>query len=438
MYPSLLVRALGISLLFLSGFRPRINEPDSAKPEPALYSPALVIEFYKLNHQQLFWFNTNSSSSLRSAFVSVLKGINMSGLHAMDYHYAELIHSSVTQPSSQDSAAMRLTDFLYTDAALSLFKDLYMGRNIPSWISSDEISPSREDGDNKYILTGLLKSNTDSALQRFFSELEPAVPEYLFLKKTLAEMILSEDSVHQKKIALTMNFYRWIHHFHFPQYAIVNIPSATLKFYASDSFRFSMKAVVGKPSTKTPRMGTWCNQVILYPYWMVPRKIAVNEYLPILRKNPAMIDSLNLQVLDQKGRIIYYKDLDWQKFNKNNFPYELRQSTGCDNALGVLKFNLTSPYDVYMHDSNFKRAFAFDHRFYSHGCIRLEKPILLANAILSEPVDSNYLLSCYRDQKPVPIVLKNRLPVFVVYMPADASDGENIWYFGDVYGLLRN
>jgi murein L,D-transpeptidase YcbB/YkuD len=128
-----------------------------------------------------------------------------------------------------------------------------------------------------------------------------------------------------------------------------------------------MKVVVGKPSTRTPRMATWCNQVILYPYWMVPRKIAVSEYLPMLKRNPAIMDSMNLQLLDKQGRIVSYNDLDWKKFNKNNFPFELRQSTGCDNALGVLKFNLTSPYDVYMHDSNFKRAFGFEHRFYSHG-----------------------------------------------------------------------
>jgi hypothetical protein len=64
--------------------------------------------------------------------------------------------------------------------------------------------------------------------------------------------------------------------------------------------------------------------------------------------------------------------------------------------------------------------------------------MLLANAILDKPVDSTFLLSCYKNQKPVPVFLKNRLPVFVVYMPADGSDGENIWYFGDVYGLLQH
>jgi murein L,D-transpeptidase YcbB/YkuD len=146
---------------------------------------------------------------------------------------------------------------------------------------------------------------------------------------------------------------------------------------------------------------------------------------------------MNIQILDKQGKLVQYKNLDWKNFDKNNFPYELRQSTGCDNALGVVKFNLTSPYDVYMHDSNFKRAFGFEHRFYSHGCIRLEKPILLANAMLDQPVDSNFLLACYRNQKPVPLFLKNRLPVFVVYMPADAPEAENMWYFGDVYGLLN-
>ena len=437
MRASLLARMLIILAILFWSFYPISQTSLAGRPEPLLYSTELVIEFYKLNHQRLFWFNDASSPSLRNALIRSLSEVEMKGLKPDDYHYAELMQFSSLQSTHVDSAAIRSIDLLFSDAAISLIRDLYMGRNIPSWINADEISPSRAEQDRKYILEGLLNATTDSGWMHFVGGLEPSGLDYQFLKKSLAEKKLSGDSLHQQKIALTMNFYRWIHHFKFPEYAVVNIPSATLKFYAADSFRFSMKVVVGKPSTRTPRMATWCNQVILYPYWMVPRKIAVNEYLPMLKKNPAVIDSINLQLLDNQGRIVPYKVLDWKKFNKNNFPYEIRQSTGCDNALGVLKFNLTSPYDVYMHDSNFKRAFGFEHRFYSHGCIRLEKPMLLANAILDQPVDSNFLLACYRDQKPVPVYLKNRLPVFVVYMPADASDGETIWYFGDVYGLLR-
>ena len=438
MYPSFLIRIFLPLVILLSGKPPSIPAKQNRWPEPSLHSTEWVLEFYKLNNQRLFWFNEATSPALRESFLRMLQEINLSGLKSVDYHYAELTGSYGKESSPKDSATLKTLDLLFTDAALSLIRDLYMGRNIPAWISSDEISPSRAEQDKRFILNGLLNAISASELEHFVSALEPTGPEYQFLKKTLVEKILSGDSLDQKKIAVTMNFYRWIHHFKFPAFAVVNIPSATLQFYTADSLSFSMKVVVGKRSTKTPRIATWCNQIILYPYWTVPRKIALNEYLPMLRKNPAMVDSLNLQILDNRGSLVLYKNLDWQKFNKNNFPYEFRQSTGCDNALGVIKFNLTSPYDVYMHDSNFKRAFGFEHRFYSHGCIRLEKPILLANAILDEPVDSNFLSACYRDQKPVPIMLKKRLPVFVVYMPAEASDAENTWYFGDVYGLLNS
>jgi murein L,D-transpeptidase YcbB/YkuD len=427
---------LFLAVILLYTIRPVSPESNYRRPEPSLNSSDLVAEFYKINRQQLFWFNRPLSGKLRETFLKLLESIDSSGLRPGDYHSAALLKLSGNESNIQDTAALRQIDIFYTDAAVSLVRDLYMGRNIPSWISSDEISITRIEQDRKFILESLLKANSDSTLKRFICSLQPVDPEYQFLKKNLAEKILSGDSLHQRKIAIAMNFCRWIHHFQFPTFAIVNIPSATLKFYDADSLLFSMRVVVGKPSTKTPLMATWCDKIILYPYWTIPRKIVLNEYLPMLKKNPAVADSMNIQILDKQGKLVQYKNLDWKNFDKNNFPYELRQSTGCDNALGVVKFNLTSPYDVYMHDSNFKRAFGFEHRFYSHGCIRLEKPILLANAILDHPVDSNFLLACYHNQKPAPVFLQRRLAVFVVYMPAEASDSENIWYFGDVYGLL--
>jgi hypothetical protein len=57
-----------------------------------------------------------------------------------------------------------------------------------------------------------------------------------------------------------------------------------------------------------------------------------------------------------------------------------------------------------------------DHmkRFYSHGCIRIEKPLQLANLILPTPVDSSFVQSCLKDEKPMDLDLVNSVPVFVI------------------------
>ncbi|MFI5153965.1 MAG: L,D-transpeptidase family protein [Chitinophagales bacterium] len=414
------------------------NQAPYRAAEASHYSAELVDEFYQLNHGKLFWYGPSINSiSLRKSLIRWLDRLIELGLNRANYHYPELMHAQDSIFSTIDSLSLKEADRLFTDAALTFCRDLYMGRDIPSLINSDEISFSGFQRDRQLLLHALLNCTSDSLFNDFVSSLEPGNGDYNQLKKALAEKISAGDSIHVKSIAYSLNIFRWMLHFHLPEYVVVNIPSATLGYYKMDSLLFHMKTVVGKPSTKTPRLATYIDKIIYYPYWNVPRKIVISEYLPIFSKNPSMVDSMNMQIVNAKGNVVDYHKLNWALYNKQNFPFELRQSTGCDNALGVIKFNLTSPYDVYMHDTNFKRAFSFERRFYSHGCIRLEKPILLANQILDGKVDSNYLKSCLRDQKPVPVFPDKRIPVFVIYMCATPDDQGNINYFRDVYELMK-
>ena len=77
---------------------------------------------------------------------------------------------------------------------------------------------------------------------------------------------------------------------------------------------------------------------------------------------------MKLQVIDAKGQVVDPEHINWAT---NSFPYRLRQSTGCDNALGILRFNVTNPYDTYLHDTNARQAFTQENRQLSHGCIRI-------------------------------------------------------------------
>ena len=144
-----------------------------------------------------------------------------------------------------------------------------------------------------------------------------------------------------------------------------------------------------------------------------------------------------MQVIDVNGRIVNASKLNWSSYTKDNFPYRIRQSTGCDNALGVMKFNLTDPFNVYMHDTNNKSAFLSGKRFYSHGCIRIEKPLQLANLILPTPVDSFFVQSCLKDEKPMELNLVNAVPVFVIYSTVNVDSNNNVVYYKDVYSLFK-
>jgi murein L,D-transpeptidase YcbB/YkuD len=67
-----------------------------------------------------------------------------------------------------------------------------------------------------------------------------------------------------------------------------------------------------------------------------------------------------------------------------NFRYRLRQEPGPKNALGRVKFMFPNHYNVYLHDTSSRRLFAKSVRALSHGCVRLEAPIALAEYVLRD------------------------------------------------------
>jgi murein L,D-transpeptidase YcbB/YkuD len=327
-------------------------------------------------------------------------------------------------------------DRIFTDVALKYGLDIYHGSEMPSWINADEISPDFVRQDESRVVKELLELGNESEMNQYVHSLEPKDSTYGILKTSLTNWLDSNDLPRITKLSTSINQYRWVHHFSLDKFIIVNIPSATLTYWESDSVKLKMKVVLGKPSTRTPRFAVHCDKIILFPYWNVPHKIAVNEFLPIFKKMPAMVTTMNMQILNSRGKIIPEDSIHWSLYSKNYFPFRIRQSTGCDNALGVMKFNLTNPYDVYMHDTNLKSAFKSGYRFYSHGCIRLEKPFELANYLLTVPVDTAILNSGLKEQNPKTIVLPKPVPVFVVYMTSEVVETD-VRFYPDVYRLLK-
>lgn len=254
--------------------------------------------------------------------------------------------------------------------------------------------------------------------------------------KTLAALNLPmQKRVQQLKQSL--NYWRWTGRLNEKEFILVNIPAARLQIVNQDSLRdMSMRVIVGKKNTQTPSFTAYITRVITYPYWTVPFSIATKEMLPKIRKSIAYLDNNNLQVINGKGVEVDPKTVDWNRFSPKYFPYTLRQSTGCDNALGVLKFDLNSPYSVYLHDTNRRDLFGKKDRFMSHGCVRVEKPMELAQYVLSNGLDSATIANlnqCVRDQKPTEFPLKKRFPVLILYMPADIDEDMHLRFYADVY-----
>lgn len=400
-----------------------------------LNNQKLVQKFYQKKGQALFWFQCNESVALRNRLRAMLDSAEYMALEKENYHYSWIKDN--LNFYSADSQVMRAADYLYTDAVISYCKDIFQGSGIEEWLDYDEISPKYEAADNSYIVMGLSAVTCENELQWFVNFLERNDREYLSLKQELRRRIDSADQAEVRKLSQSINQLRWMKHFGFRNYIVVNAASAVVRYYACDTVQLRMKAVVGTPATPTPRFAGYCTDVVFYPYWHVPYSIAVNEIIPQVKRNPAYLESRNLQLIDGAGTVLDPGTINWSAISTANFPYRFRQSTGCDNALGVIKFNLTDPFSVYMHDTNNKTAFLAGARYFSHGCIRLESPVELAMALLPGQVDEDFLEACRKDQKPGSLKLLEPVPVFVVYMTSEYDQDSKVKYYKDVYRLIR-
>ncbi|MPR31858.1 L,D-transpeptidase family protein [Salmonirosea aquatica] len=266
--------------------------------------------------------------------------------------------------------------------------------------------------------------------------LESKDVNYWFLKEFCKRCLVDDYMEYEltiEQVYETLNTYRWINRFSGGKYIIVNVPSATLRVVDAQGVTLlDSRVAVGKSSTRTPGFAALVPSIILYPYWNVPHSITVKELLPKIRRNPAaQLEALNLQVIDGKGRAVDPVTIDW---TTKTFPYRLRQSTGCDNALGLLKFQVTSPYAIFLHDTNNRSVFSREDRFLSHGCIRVEKPVELANILLGyEHFDDNYMETCPIDASPQSLILPRAIPVLVVYNVLDLDEAKVLRVYKDVY-----
>lgn len=329
-------------------------------------------------------------------------------------------------------------------AALVAAREFWKGYKMDPWVGFDAVSSQFSQQDQDFLERSLASLSDSRGLKDFFEQLEDKDPAYLSIKSAyLYHRSLSGGSAGAKhrdtasRLLHTLNTLRWIHHFQFDQFIVVNLAAAELTYVEKGGPAINMKTIVGKFSTPSPRFAAWCEQVILYPYWYVPSSIAIGEYLSKIKRNPSWLDQRNMQVVDGRGRVVDHHQLNWSSFHAGYFPYTIRQSTGCDNALGVLKFDINTPYGVYLHDTNSKAAFLYNSRYLSHGCIRLEEPLLLGSKLLKDNLDTTYLQSCYKDQKPVYRKLSTPIAVFSVYLPVSYREPGMLEYHKDAYRLLN-
>lgn len=186
----------------------------------------------------------------------------------------------------------------------------------------------------------------------------------------------------RQQILLNLERWRWLPHEWTNNYILVNTAAFSLTARRGNE-NLSMRVIVGKDYQKTPVFSEKMRYIEINPYWNVPRSIAVKELLPDIKRNPGYLARHNYQLISREGPINPWL-VDWDTINSRNFPWRIRQRPGAKNALGHIKFMFPNRFNVYMHDTPDRHLFKRARRAFSHGCIRVEKPVELAFLILQD------------------------------------------------------
>ncbi len=217
-------------------------------------------------------------------------------------------------------------------------------------------------------------------------------------------------------------------------FILVNIPEFKLRLYDNDREKLDMRVVVGNTRRQTPEMTERLEYLVVNPYWYVPKRISAYELLPKVQENPDYLSSRNYEVW-RNGAPVEASEVSWSDVTPEAFDYSLRQRPGSGNSLGRVKFIMPNSSNIYLHDTPSRAHFARDRRAYSHGCVRLEEPFRLAQAVLKmktaltdEEIEERLALD-YTTR----IELAEELPVHLAYLTTWSHEGV-VHYFDDVYG----
>jgi murein L,D-transpeptidase YcbB/YkuD len=229
--------------------------------------------------------------------------------------------------------------------------------------------------------------------------------------------------VRVEEIAAAMERWRWMPEDLGNDHIIVNIAGFDLKLVRDRQLEDRMAVVVGKPYHRTPAFSDAIKYVELNPYWNVPSSIALKEELPKLRQNPAARQSAGFEAV--RGNQVYaLTSINWSQYGPGNFPFQLRQRPGSNNALGRVKFMFPNKFNVYLHDTPAKSLFSRSERAFSHGCIRLSRPLDLAEEVLGPQGWSRARVDqVVASGKRTDVNLETPLPVHITYMTAWVDDG---------------
>lgn len=255
--------------------------------------------------------------------------------------------------------------------------------------------------------------------------------------KTLAALNTSVDD-RIRQIEVNMERWRWLPQDLGKRHILVNIANFELDVCEDSQQVLTMLVIVGKTYRRTPVFSDKMTYLVLNPYWHVPPNLARQDILPQIKKDSTYFARKTIKVFDSWGadtKEIDPKTIDWSKVTAKNLIHRFRQDPGPENALGRIKFMFPNQFNVYLHDTPSLELFKKMVRDFSSGCIRIEKPIDLAEYVLkgAPKWTRKDILAALAKGVEQTVRLPEPIPVHLLYWTAWATENGTIHFRNDIY-----
>jgi len=242
-----------------------------------------------------------------------------------------------------------------------------------------------------------------------------------------------------RQIEANLERWRWVREDQGTRYLRVNVADFRLEAVEEGQSVLSMAVVVGKPVHRTPVFAGRMTYLVLNPYWNVPGEIADQELLPAARRDPSYLTRRGFRVLqgwDADAAEVPVSAVNWSVPSLERAGLRIRQDPGPENALGRVKFMFPNRFNVYLHDTPSRELFEKTRRDFSHGCIRVARPLDLAEFVLRG--DPNWtpeaVLAALETAEDRTVPLPQAIPVYVEYFTAWADEDGSTHFRSDIYG----
>lgn len=253
----------------------------------------------------------------------------------------------------------------------------------------------------------------------------------------------------KRQVRQDMEKLRWFPQYFEDRYIFVNLAMSYFTLVdksAERIFTMNFRTINGRFERRSPMMKDKIIYVVINPFWIVPPTIFREDKLEEIKNLwPWEVRQYfavrNYEVWNKSfTRKIDPGSIDWYNMDPNqDAQIFIRQKPHRMNALGSLKFMMTNSYAIYLHDTNQRELFSQANRLLSSGCVRVEKPVDLAEYLLRGTIWDRAALE-RQMAKPGEVLendtkvnLRNQIPVYMVFLTSQKSSDGILRFAEDTY-----